>query len=93
MTEQIRYQIEQELLKQAENVCREIGISPAEAVSLFFAQLVRVGGLPFRPSAFPALDEYGVTLAQAEGALAQTTRELDSEYDSGNMAEFNGKLP
>ena len=75
MTEQIRLRIDSELAEEADAVCREIGITPTAAVSMFFAQMVKLRGLPFRPSDFPALDDYGVTLAQAtvaeESALAE----------------------
>lgn len=50
-------------MSEAESVCERLGISPSAAVSLFFAQMVKAGGLPFRLSEFPVLDEYGVTLA------------------------------
>ena len=33
-----------------------------------FAQMVRLRALPFRPSEFPALEEYGATLAEADAA-------------------------
>jgi addiction module RelB/DinJ family antitoxin len=65
MTEQIRLRINRELVKEADQVCRELGITPTAAVSMFFAQMVKLRGLPFRPGGFPALDEYNVTLAQA----------------------------
>jgi len=68
MTEQIRLRIDSELVEEAHEVCREIGITPTAAVSMFFAQMVKLRGLPFRPSDFPVLDEYGVTLAQATAA-------------------------
>ena len=63
MTEQIRFRIDRRLAKEADGVCREIGITPTAAVSMLFAQMVKLRGLPFRPGEFPALDEYGVTLA------------------------------
>ena len=75
MTEQIRLRIDSRLADEADAVCREIGITPTAAVSMFFAQMVKLRGLPFRPSDFPALEEYGVTLAQAtiaeDSALAE----------------------
>ena len=49
MTEQVRYRIESHLVKEAATVCAEIGISPTAAVSLLFAQMVKVRALPFRP--------------------------------------------
>ncbi len=75
MTEQVRYRVDRKLVRQAERICQELGITPTQAVSMFFAQLVRVGGLPFRPSTFPALEEYGVSVQEAEGALAEVAKE------------------
>lgn len=92
MTEQVRYRIEAGLVSEAESVCERMGISPSAAVSLFFAQMVKAGGLPFRPSEFPVLDEYGVTLAEAttaeEGALAEVQR----DRKAGKVAKFTGEL-
>ena len=93
MTEQIRYRIDRELVRKARKVCRDIGMTPTQAVSAFFAQMVNIGGLPFRPSSYPALEEYGVTPAQAEAALAPITKELRQEFEAGQMVEFKRKLP
>lgn len=57
MTEQIRLRIDKRLARETEAVCRKLGITPTAAVSMFFAQMVKLGGLPFRPTDFPALDE------------------------------------
>ena len=93
MTEQVRYRIDKDLVKQVDKVCRELGISPTQAVAMFFAQVVKVGGLPFRPSLYPALDEYGVSIEEAERALAKVSREIDAEIKTGTVVEFKGKLP
>jgi len=93
MTEQVRYRIDKKLVKEAERVCEEIGLSPSQAVSMFFAQMVKVGGVPFRPSNFPAIEEYGVTLAEAEAAELKARRELDADEVAGRLVQFNGKLP
>ena len=53
MTEQVHYRIERELVKKAKRTCGDLGITPTQAVSMFFTQMVRVGGLPFRPSVLP----------------------------------------
>ncbi len=74
-------------------MAEEIGTTPGDLVRMFFAQVVKLRALPFRPSSFPALEEYGVTLAQAEAALAGATQELAGEFASGKMSEFKGKLP
>jgi addiction module RelB/DinJ family antitoxin len=93
MTEQVRYRIDKKLVKEAERVCEEIGLSPSQAVSMFFAQMVKVGGVPFRPSNFPALEEYGASLTEAEAAELQARRELDADERAGGLVEFKGKLP
>jgi DNA-damage-inducible protein J len=50
MTEQVHYRIERHLVKRVKQVCSDLGITPTAAVSMFFAQLVKEGGLPFTPS-------------------------------------------
>jgi addiction module RelB/DinJ family antitoxin len=92
MTEQIRLRIDSQLAEEADVVCREIGITPTAAVSMFFAQMVKLRGLPFRPSDFPALDEYGVTLAQATAAEASALAEIASARKAGKLETFTGKL-
>ena len=92
MTEQIRLRIDRELAEEADAICREIGITPTAAVSLFFAQMVKLRGLPFRPSDFPALDEYGVTLAQATAAEDSAQAEIAPSRKAGRLESFTGKL-
>jgi len=92
MTEQIRLRIDSKLADEAEVVCREIGITPTAAVSMFFAQMVKLRGLPFRPSDFPALDEYGVTLAEATMAEDSALAEIASSHKAGRLKEFTGRL-
>ena len=92
MTEQIRLRIDSALAEEADEVCREIGITPTAAVSMFFAQMVKLRGLPFRPSDFPALDEYGVTLAQATAAEDSALAEIALSRKAGKLTPFTGKL-
>ncbi len=92
MTEQIRLRIDSELAEEAHEVCREIGITPTAAVSMFFAQMVKLRGLPFRASDFPALDEYGVTLAQATAAEDFALAEIAPLRKAGKLQTFAGKL-
>jgi addiction module RelB/DinJ family antitoxin len=92
MTEQIRLRIERGLLREADEVCREIGVSPSGAVSMFFAQLVKLRGLPFRPSHFPALEEYGATLEQATAAENAALAEIAAVRKAGKLKKFAGKL-
>ncbi len=92
MTEQIRLRIDSELAQEADEVCREIGITPTAAVSMFFSQMVKLRGLPFRPSDFPALEEYGVTLAQATAAENSALAEVAAARKAGRLKTFTGKL-
>ena len=93
MTEQVRYRIDRRLVREAEKVCKEIGIAPSQAVSMFFAQLVKAGGLPFRPSSFPALDDYGATVGEALAAENRAREELEEDRNAGRLVAFTGKLP
>jgi addiction module RelB/DinJ family antitoxin len=92
MTEQIRFRIDRQLAAEANDICREMGITPTAAVSMFFAQMVKLRGLPFRPSDFPALDEYGVTLAQAESAEDTALAEIAASRETGGLKPFAGAL-
>jgi addiction module RelB/DinJ family antitoxin len=92
MTEQIRLRIDGQLVAEAGEVCREIGITPTAAVSMFFAQMVKLRGLPFRPSDFPSLDEYAVTLAQATSAEDAALAEIAASRKSERLEPFTGAL-
>jgi addiction module RelB/DinJ family antitoxin len=92
MTEQVRYRIKANLAREAAAVCERIGISPSAAVSLFFAQMVKAGGLPFRPSEFPALADYGVTLAEATAAEDKALSEIRRDRKAGKSVKFTGEL-
>jgi addiction module RelB/DinJ family antitoxin len=92
MNEQIRLRIDRRLSNDAAIVCKRLGITPTAAVSLFFSQMVKLGGLPFRPSEFPALDEYGVTLKQAEAAETAALAEIKSARKAGRLTVFSGTL-
>ncbi len=46
-TEMIRARVEPELKYQAEDVFSKLGLSPTEAITLFYAQVTLHKGLPF----------------------------------------------
>ena len=46
-TDTIRARVEPELKRQAESVLDKLGLSPAEAIRLFYRQVVLRRGLPF----------------------------------------------
>jgi len=88
MTEQVRYRSNRNLVKRAEKICDDLGMAPTQAVSMFFAQLVKLGALPFRPSNFPALEEYGATVEDARAADAKAREELDADEKAGRLVTF-----
>ena len=92
MTEQIRLRVDRQLAQEAREVCRAIGITPTAAVSMLFAQMVKLRGLPFRPGDFPALDEYGVTLPQATAAEDTALAEIQAARKARKLKAFAGRL-
>ena len=92
MTEQIRLRIDDQLAAEAGEVCRELGITPNAAVSMFFAQMVKLRGLPFLPSDFPTLEEYAVTLVQATLAEDAALAEIAASREAGTLELFAGAL-
>lgn len=49
MNEQLRVRINPDIVNQAALVCHNLGITPSQAVSSMFAQMVKLNALPFRP--------------------------------------------
>jgi addiction module RelB/DinJ family antitoxin len=92
MTEQLRLRINRDLAREAASVCQELGMTPTSAVSMFFSQMVKLRSLPFRPSNFPALDEYGVTLEEATLAEDAAILEIKKSRASGKLQKFQGTL-
>ena len=92
MTEQLTTRIDRQLKKEAEAVLSELGLTPAAAVSMFYAQVVKLQGLPFRPSTFPALEDYGATLADVEAAESDALAEIATDRSAGRVVQFTGKL-
>ncbi len=46
-TAQIRARVEPELKKKAEGILSTLGVSPTEAIRLFYKQVVLMDGIPF----------------------------------------------
>ncbi|MBO8415073.1 MAG: type II toxin-antitoxin system RelB/DinJ family antitoxin [Proteobacteria bacterium] len=53
----LQIKIDKELLRQAREICSEMGLDLPTAVRMFICQLVRERGLPFTPSAAPREEE------------------------------------
>jgi len=92
MTEQLRYRIPARLKKQAEEILSDLGCDPAQAIAMFYSQVVRLRGLPFRPSEFAVLEEYGATVAEADAAEDAVIADFAKDRKAGHTFEFKGKL-
>jgi len=93
MTEQVRYRIDKNLVRAAVKVFDAMGVTPSAAVSMFFAQVVNQRGLPFKPSEYPALEEYGATLEEVARVEREARMELAADKQAGRLVEYKGKLP
>lgn len=91
-TRQVRLRINRKLEQDAKAVFASLGTDASHAVSMFFAQVVRERALPFRPSEYPALDEYGATIADAVAAEEAALADIRKERRAGKVTEFKGKL-
>ena len=92
MSEIARTRIDGTLKKEAEKILAEIGLKPRTALELFYTQIIKLHGLPFRPSAFPVLDEYGATLEDSAAAEKAVIEEFQKDRKAGKTIMFNGKL-
>lgn len=88
MNEQLRIRVNPQLIAGATEVCEELGITPSAAVSMLFAQMVKLRALPFQPSSFPALADYGITLEQFAPVEAAALAEIRATKST----PFTGKL-
>jgi len=59
---------------------------------MIFLQVIKLRGLPFRPSDFPVLEEFGVTLAQATKAEESALVEIATSRKAGKLERFAGKI-
>ena len=46
-TAQIRARVEPDLKEKAEGILSTLGVSPTEAIRLFYRQVIMMGGIPF----------------------------------------------
>ena len=81
-TEMIRARVEPDLKHEAEKVFSALGLSPTEAVTLFYKQVTLHHGLPFEVRIPNALTREAIRQAQAREGLAKhdTVKDLMSEF-------------
>ena len=78
-TAMIRARTEPEVKKKAERVLKAMGLTPTAAITMFYHQIIREGGLPFQPNAttVAAIRE---TMRGENVETAKSVEELMGEY-------------
>ena len=77
----VHARIEPKTKKRAEDILRSLGITPTEAIRIFYNQITLRGGLPFRV-AIPN-ERTAATLAKSsKGQDIQEFDSLDAMFDS-----------
>ena len=67
-TETVRARVEPQLKREAESVLKDLGLSPAEAIRLFYKQVTLRHGLPFA---------VGIPNAETRDAMRQALERED----------------
>ncbi|MDX9862648.1 MAG: type II toxin-antitoxin system RelB/DinJ family antitoxin [Rhodospirillales bacterium] len=70
-TEMIRARVEPELKQEAEEVFSALGLSPTEAITLFYKQVTLHHGLPFEVRMPNALTREAIRQAQGRTGLSR----------------------
>ena len=76
-TETIRARVEPELKRQAESVLSELGLSPTEAIRMFYRQVILRRGLPFAAE-LPNADTQAAVRQAIEGEDLAEWADLDA---------------
>ena len=76
-TETIRARVEPEIKRQAESVLSELGLSPTEAIRMFYRQVILRRGLPFAAE-LPNADTQAAVRQAIEGEDLAEWADLDA---------------
>ncbi len=60
--------VDSDLKEKAEEILKQLGISPSSAITMFYSQVVRSNGLPLNLQLLPSEDDF-------------TPKELDTEFE------------
>jgi len=80
----IRVRIEPELKKEAETILQRLGVSPAEAISMFYEQVIQQERLPF-DAAIPNAVTRRTFEATDAGRDMVICRDVDDMFDKLGM--------
>jgi addiction module RelB/DinJ family antitoxin len=79
----IRARVDPTLKERAESTFAEVGLSASAAITLFYSQVVRHGGLPFAVRATPihAGDDTAWNVLRSRAGTVPAPRDWASEHD------------
>ncbi|MEO5338836.1 MAG: type II toxin-antitoxin system RelB/DinJ family antitoxin [Magnetospirillum sp. WYHS-4] len=82
-TEMIRARVEPDLKHEAEKVFSALGLSPTEAITLFYKQVTMHHGLPFEVRIPNAVTREAIRQVQAREGLTRyaSVKDLMAEFD------------
>ena len=89
----IRTRVDTTRAKAAQKILSGLGLKPAEAVNMFFAQVVSRRGIPFAVQEAGAAyveKEYGVTPGELDRAARRIKREAARARKAGEVTVFKG---
>ena len=76
---QISLRIDENVKKQAENVCSEIGMSLSTAINIYLKRLGRDRKIPFEVSADPFYSDANIAVLQSRIDDVNNGRNIESE--------------
>jgi DNA-damage-inducible protein J len=82
-TAMIRARTEAKTKERAEKVIRALGLTPTAAITMFYHQIIRQGGLPFQPNA-TTLEAMRETARGENVERAESVEELMGEFAPGD---------
>ena len=85
-TAMIRARTEPSVKKRAERVLKALGITPTAAITMFYHQIIREGGLPFQPND-TTLQAMRETARGENVEPAGSVGELMEEYTPANASK------
>jgi addiction module RelB/DinJ family antitoxin len=89
----LRTRIDSKRIREARKILDGIGVKPADAVNMFFAQVVAHRGIPFavqEEGYAYAAREYGVTPAELDAKVTALDRDYRREKKAGTVRRFHG---
>ena len=80
--DRMQYRINADIKKNAEYILEEQGIKPAQAITMFYTEVIKSGGFPFLPTKVPN-EELAKSIREArKGIGVEKFENMDELFDS-----------